>query len=423
MKVSETKYTLVILAEDGTQYDISDFAEDLGWEENEKELALSMSFSVITDDRELESILKIGCVAAVLTGGQERARALISRVRAKKSGDGDSKAVTAYDELYPLQTSEDQLYFPAGQTTKTVLTQIFNDWGIPLGDYTGADVTHEKLLFRSGTLADIILDILDDAVEKGGPPSVLRAREGKIEVVKRGGNSTVYLFDDDAAISVEQETGITDLVTRVKIVGKEDGSEGLPPVEAVLNGLTQFGVRQRIYSRENVATTEEAQIAAQAILDEKGKIRTNLTLKAPDVPEMRKGDTVFVHIGEMVGYYYVTGISHDAASGTMTLSIVESPATGDAIEKLASLGVINSPDYWRGNIDNTKYLSGLVEKSAAVITQAGARCATLEEGVGALVKAGIITTPAYWLQQTGNVAEMVKALGGAVLASGAKISG
>lgn len=426
MKVSETAYTLVLVDEDGAQYDISDFAEDLGWEENEKELALTIRFTVVTSDWKLQSIIKIGCVVIVMTNGAERARGIINKVKTKLSLDEEKRTVTAYDELYNLKTSEDQMLFAAGQTTKAIITQIFNNWEIPLGEYTGADVTHEKLLFRSGTLADNILDILDDAVKKGGPPTILRAREGKIDVVKRESNGTVYLLDNEDTISVEQEVSITDLVTRVKVVGKQDSTnkeEGVAPVEAVLNGMTQFGIRQKIYSRDKDSTAEEAQTAAQAILDEKGEPKTTLTLKVPDVPDMRKGDSVFVHIGEMVAYYYVISIRHEAKSGTMTVELKKSEVTDAAIDKLASLGVINSPDYWKEHIDDTKYLRGLVDKCAAVITTCGTRASTLEEGVGYLMQAGLINSPAYWLNQTGNVAQMVMALGGAVKASGAKIDG
>ena len=89
MRVSDTDYTLVIVTEDGTQYDISDFAEDLGWEENEKELASHLSFTVGTDNEELASLIKIGCVAAVLTDGVERTRGTIQRARVKVSGSKD----------------------------------------------------------------------------------------------------------------------------------------------------------------------------------------------------------------------------------------------------------------------------------------------------------------------------------------------
>ena len=117
MRVSDTNYTLVIVSEDGTQYDISDFAEDLGWEENEKELASHLSFTVGTDNEELTSLIKIGCVAAVLTDGVERTRGTIQRARVKVSGSKETRTVTAYDEL-ELDTLGDR---------KTALFLIMSD--------------------------------------------------------------------------------------------------------------------------------------------------------------------------------------------------------------------------------------------------------------------------------------------------------
>ena len=323
MRVSDTNYTLVIVAEDGTQYDVSDFAEDLGWEENEKQLAASMFFTVGTENEQLASIIKIGCIAAVLTDGIERTRAIINKVRVKVSGMKVTRAVTAYDELYPLQTSDDQFLFPAGQTTKAIISQILDEWGVPMRKYEGANVTHEKLVFRKGSLADHILDILDDAFKKGGEKSILRATQGQVEVVKRGGNQTVYEFDENDTVAVEHETSITELVTRVKVVGQSSDEEGIPPVEAVLNGLTQFGIRQKIYQREKDATAGEARMAAQQILDEKGKIGKTQSIQAPDAPDLRKGDRVCVNVGEMSGFYYVTGVQHDADAGTMTMDLEE----------------------------------------------------------------------------------------------------
>ena len=323
MRVSDTNYTLVIVAEDGTQYDISDFAEDLGWEENEKELAVSMSFTVGSDNQQLTSLIKIGCIAAVLTDGVERTRAIINRARVKISSGREVRAVTAYDELYPLQTSEEQFLFPAGQSTKSVITQILDEWGVPLGKYAGANVTHERLVFRTGTLAEILLDILDDAVKKGGEKSILRATQGQIEVITRGSNETVYELDEGDTISVEHETDITGLVTRVKVRGQSSDKEGIPPVEATVNGLTQFGIRQKIIHREKDATVAEAQTAAQKILDEEGKIKRTQSITAPDAADLRKGDRVYVYVGELSGYFYVSGVKHDAAAGTMTLELEE----------------------------------------------------------------------------------------------------
>ena len=323
MRVSDTNYTLLLVAEDGQVYDISSFAEDLGWEENVKELATTISFTVVTSNEELISILNIGCVVAVLTDDIERARGRINKVKVKVSGSREVRTVTAYDELFCLKTSEDQLYFSAGQSTKAILSQIFGDWGVPLGEYTGADVTHEKLVYRTGTLADTIMDILDDAYKKGGPKTILRASQGKIDVVKRGGNEEVYEFDENDTVSAEQEVSIANLVTRVKVLGQTDDKDGVPPVEATADGLTQFGIRQKIYVRDKDTTEAEAKEAVMQIFEDEGKVSMTQSLVAPDVPELRKGHVIYVNIGELSDYYYVTGIRHDASSGTMTVDFIQ----------------------------------------------------------------------------------------------------
>lgn len=90
-----------------------------------------------------------------------------------------------------------------------------------------------------------------------------------------------------------------------------------------------------------------------------------------------------------------------------------------AILKLAALGVINSPDYWAQVVHSGKvqYLGLLFEKAAAKTTKAGTRTATAKEGVDALVRAGVVDSPEYWLQNCGKVASLdllLCALGGAV---------
>ena len=87
--------------------------------------------------------------------------------------------------------------------------------------------------------------------------------------------------------------------------------------------------------------------------------------------------------------------------------------------KLATVGVINSPDYWAGAAASgkVKYLEPLLAKAAEKITKAGSRTATPEDGVAALVAAGIINTPDYWLANHGtfpSLGALLCALGGAV---------
>ena len=104
-----------------------------------------------------------------------------------------------------------------------------------------------------------------------------------------------------------------------------------------------------------------------------------------------------IHVGQVV---YLTEVAAETA-------------------KLARLGVINSPDYWAqaASSGKVKYLDTLLIKAADKITKAGTRTATPEEGVAALVAAGVINTPDYWLTNYGtfpSLGALLCALGGAV---------
>ena len=90
-----------------------------------------------------------------------------------------------------------------------------------------------------------------------------------------------------------------------------------------------------------------------------------------------------------------------------------------AADKLEALGVINSPDYWADAAETgkVKYLGILLKKAAQTITKAKPRTDTPQEGVAALVAAGVINTPDYWLANYDTFPSLdllLCALGGAV---------
>lgn len=99
--------------------------------------------------------------------------------------------------------------------------------------------------------------------------------------------------------------------------------------------------------------------------------------------------------------------------------VIYLPTPAGACAKLAALGVINSPDYWTAAAEGGKvqYLGTLLIKAAGAITKAGTRTTTPEQGVAALVAAGVINTPDYWLANYNtfpSLGLLLCALGGAV---------
>lgn len=114
-------------------------------------------------------------------------------------------------------------------------------------------------------------------------------------------------------------------------------------------------------------------------------------------------------------YVTYTGESENAAAGGKP---ADSTAMA-AVDKLAKLGVINSPDYWKQAVKSgaVKYLDTLMVKAEAKITKTGPRSSTPENGIGSLVSAGVIDTPEYWAEHYRDypsLGALLCALGGAV---------
>lgn len=330
--ISKIKYRLVVMTESKKQYNIKEFVEDLGWEENDGELATRISFTAKNEKTSaglISSLAKPGCLVGVFaTDGsidEEVARGYVTDWKPLLSGSKDKVDITCYDELYNLEESQDLIYYSSGIGTKSAITQIFDNWQIPTEKYDGPDVTHGKLAYKTESLADVLLDILDDAKKKGGGDAFIRAAKGKVSVLQWGSNKTVYHFEADNTKQVSHKTSTAGMITRVKVIGQED-DDGRSSVEAVVNGQTKFGIRQKIYVRGKDDSVSDAQSAAQDIINDKGQVDEEITVQSPDVPFVRKGDLVHITAGTLNDYYFVKGIRHNADSMSMTMDLKKAVA-------------------------------------------------------------------------------------------------
>ncbi len=386
LEVMKFSYRLVFITEDNKQYNITDYVENLGWEENENELAVRITFTGINDKTEkgkLSSLIKPGCLVGIFADyenkSEEVARGYVIDWKPSVSSDRDSIEIKCYDELYNLQESQDNIFFSSGISTKSAISQILDSWEIILGSYNGPNVTHGQLVYRTESLADVILKILDDAKKKGGEECVVRSSKGKVNIVPVGSNTTVYHFAEDNSMLASHKLSTAGMITRVIIVGEEN-DDGRRPLEATLSGQTKFGIRQKIYSRGSDESLDDAKNAGTDILNEKGQVQQDIKVKAPDIPYIRKGDVIHVEMGTLSGYYFVKGIQHDADKGSMTMDIETSEK-----KKVAITVKSVAKSYNVGDIVNyhggTHYVSSYPD-SRGYPARAGKAKITIKNGSG-----------------------------------------
>lgn len=325
--LANIKYYAVVMDASGNQYNIGDFIQNLGWEENENEISMRLFFTVRnyeTAKGYLSSLIKPGCLIGIFaTDGvvsEEVARGYVENWNQVEKNSENSLKCTCYDELYKLQKSQDNRYYPSGTGTKSAIEGIFNDWEILQGDYKGPNASHGKTVCNNKYLSDIILEFLDDAVKKGEKKCMIQAAKGYTSVIPWGSNETVYVFCVENTQSFSKNISTENLITRVKVVGQAD-KQGKHSVEATLNGAVQYGIRQRIYTRGKEETLSDANLAAQKILEDEGKIEKKMAVQAPDVPFIRKGDLVYIISSITSSYYYVKSIQHNAESYNMSMDL------------------------------------------------------------------------------------------------------
>ena len=173
--LTKIQYRVVVMDESKNQYNIKEYIENLGWEENDGELSVRTSFVAKNDKTSkgyLSKIIKPGCLVGVFaTDGasqdEEVARGYVETWNPVEKSGGHTLKCTCYDELYKLQKSQDNRYFPSGTGTKSAIEGILDDWEIPQESYQGPNASHGKTVENNKYLSDIIINLLDDAAKKG----------------------------------------------------------------------------------------------------------------------------------------------------------------------------------------------------------------------------------------------------------------
>ena len=250
---------------------------------------------------------------------QEVIRGNVSKLGLTESNGEFTLNIEAADEAQSLRHNQTSEYFSADHSSTAIIEKILNDHGVPHEIHL-EDVKHEKKVYRSKYLADMIADVLKDLKEKGGGTYFLRAKGGVIEIIPRGTNETIYHFDvDDSLVHVNDSFDSSDTVTKVKVVGKQK-TEGHQHVDSVVEGRTDLGTRQVIYQRDDKTTLEEAEKAAKKILDENG-IKRKTTIESPDIPFMRKGDRIRIRSSVGEGFFFIKSIRHDVPQQKMHMEL------------------------------------------------------------------------------------------------------
>lgn len=323
---TKIRYDLVLQTPQGIKLHLNEVLRSLQWEEPAEELSVRLTAEVQNQQTQYGWLHQLFPLAGRLflladwgNGWQEIWRGTVWD-RDYKTDPLGHFTITAYDFLYYLK-SEDNRYWKTGTKARTIITDLAKWWNIPLGIIQGPDVALAKQLLKNQAINGFILDILKQSKDKGAGKFIVRASQGKMDIVKMGQNQVVYHFGSgDNVSTINDRESMDDLVTRVKIMGSEDNDKKAP-VYAQVDGKTEFGIIQKIITKEKNETPGAAKTAANEMLRDQGKPKRFRRIEVPDLPFLRKGDKTHITAGTLNGYYIVTGVTHDPGNVRMTLEV------------------------------------------------------------------------------------------------------
>lgn len=328
LNIARVLYKIVVVTPDGTQLDVTDVATALGFSEGEKELAVEIQFKLAAsaeyNGKSVTELVKpftpVFIYADMGAGYEEVARGTVQKWSIVESNREFYLEVETADECQALRHNEDDFYFTDGHSSSSILEEVLGKWGVP-HEIQISDGTHAKKVYRKKYLCDMVADVLKDLKEKNGGVYFVRAKEGVVQIIPRGTNETIWHFDlDDNLIKANDSYDVSKIVTRVQVVAKEK-EEGHQKIESTIDGKTEYGTRQVIYTRGDKETLGEAETAAKKILDEQGDAKRKTTIESPDVPTLRKGDRIRIRSSMGEGYFFVKSIRHNAATQKMSMEL------------------------------------------------------------------------------------------------------
>lgn len=326
VNIGKMTYGIELVTETGAVYDLSPTVISLQWEESENELSQRGSFifaNAALDGTWLHAVAKIGCVILVYSDwGQGKTLVYQGKIWEWTYSSGVNKELTiaTYDDSKYLLQSSDFYYFSSGLNTTDILSTICTDWGVPLSYQWGQTMTHEKKIFDSESLAEVILSLVEEVSAHCQKTPVCIWQDNALAVVEQGHNDLVYELDFNRTISTRNKISVHDLVNRVKVLGTAD-DEGRSAVEAVVEGDQSFGILQTTLTRDSDKSLDDAIAEAETYLEEHSSPEEEITVVAVDLPFLRKGEQLKIRAGNLDGFFYVLGVSHYATQKQMTLTL------------------------------------------------------------------------------------------------------
>lgn len=329
-------YTANLIASNGQKYRLKGITTDIITAHEDKDIAEKVTITVANvkvGKKQLHSLIKlrdkIYVYANTGSGAKEVFRGIVWERQFDRTSDSKEIKLICYDKLIYLMNSKDNLFVKKGTTTKDAVTNLAKKWGLKI-KYSYKSISNKKIVYRSETISDILVSLLNKAKKETGVGYVIRFEKNVLVIEPQGNNKTVYKIESgDNALSSSYNETMDGMITKVKIVKAEtkkkkdsEKETGRYITVANVKGDTKkYGTLQEILEKNKDDKMSKVKKEAQNMIKKDGSPKRNISVSAIDNPWIKKGHKVYINTAYLKNYYIVKGIEHDATNHTMTMEV------------------------------------------------------------------------------------------------------
>ena len=307
-----------------TETNISPLVGSIGWRSNIDELGDQLDFDIaFNDDRYFPlNPVDVGNLI-ILRNTDEIFRGVV--VTENRSGRG-AIGYTTFDYGFYLNKSKEIYQFNGVRADQAIL-KILGDFNIPVGLVMDIKTVVTKI-YPSGTVSDIIKDILKMAEDETGIKYRMEFRQGKFYIEKQQDIIIKLKFQlasnlapDDVTSAISnpsRKRSIEDMRNSIKLVSND------AVVAAVRDEslIKQYGLLQEVSSVDEKDLAQAGNIA-NTMLKDLGRVFEETSLDMPGDDTARAGRLIEIQepVTGMSGLYLIKNVAHTVKKGIHAMSL------------------------------------------------------------------------------------------------------
>lgn len=323
-------YALLLFKSSGEKHNITSLIGNLKWKDSIDTLGMELSFDKAHSDEKymaVHDVVEPGDKLVLKNNNVEVFRGIIT----DEGIDGRfGRNYVAFDYAFYLNKSKIIIQFNKIKANEAI-KQLCNKFSVPIGNITQISTLITKI-YKDSTIAEIIMDILNQATKETGTKYRLEMSSGKIHIEKFTDlivkatyqpTSNLAAFDVTKAIgNVSGSRSIQDMKNSIIITSSDENSTRVIANAQDQTNIKQYGLLQDVQSVDDKDIAQAMNIAKNQ-LKLLNRITEDTSIQLLGNDNVRSGRILIIEekITGLSGQYLVKECTHNYNNFVHTMNL------------------------------------------------------------------------------------------------------